>query len=62
MHRPDGKIAGKYTQGKRLGAGAFGEVYAGNVRQRENVVGINSETMQEVAIKTVTNSLFNRIS
>jgi hypothetical protein len=43
-------IGGKFIRKRRLGGGAFGEVFAGNLLYN---VGINKETKKEVAIKFV---------
>ncbi len=54
MRSPMAKIAGKYTLGRKLGAGAFGEVYAGMpIGLMEHNIGMNIEVRQEVAIKMV---------
>ena len=47
-------IAGKYELGKRIGAGAFGEVFIGKRKIVILTVGFNRDTMQEVAIKIVS--------
>ena len=42
------RVGGKYKVTKRLGAGAFGDIYA----------GLNVKTNEEVAIKLVSIELF----
>ena len=45
MEQIPGKIANKYQIGKKIGAGSFGEIFA----------GVNLETKEEIAVKIVNN-------
>jgi len=48
----EGKVAGKYRILKKIGSGAFGQIYQGWL-----IKGINSKTFEEVAIKFVFNQI-----
>ena len=45
------RVGGKYKVTKRLGSGAFGDIYA----------GVNVKTNEEVAIKLVSSLIFTSI-
>ena len=42
------RVCGKYKLNRKLGSGAFGDIYHGNSKK-----GINVKTNEEVAIKLV---------
>ncbi len=51
----DLKIGDKYKMIKKVGSGAFGEIYKGRKFLQTNIslIGVNLKTAEEVAIKLV---------
>jgi hypothetical protein len=45
------RVGGKYNLSRKLGSGAFGEVYLGTFFTLTQQIGINIKTNEETAIK-----------
>jgi hypothetical protein len=56
-NKMDLRVGGKYKLSKKVGSGAFGEIYSGivisNKSINESLIGVNMKTNEEVAIKLV---------
>jgi serine/threonine protein kinase len=47
------RVGGRYRLGKKIGSGSFGDIYLGNNSTNKEIIGMNIESKEEVAVKLV---------